>query len=934
MRVVQLANLVEPEWLSAVAPVLPALAEHLPDLPALAPLDHREEQRRLLDGLVHCLTGLASVAPLLLVLEDVHWADEATLTALEHVIPALPASRVFIILTGRTAEARERNVVWETLDTLDRTLPMLRLYLQPLALAETKELLERALGVSEDKAQAAVLAERLQDETGGNALFLVESLRTLLEQQVLVCSPDGRWVLSPEQLASSVAVSIQDIVADRLLRLEPVLREVLELIAVLGDDADFPVLVRVGDGSPTALLSALAKLKHYGFLIETEARYQFEHERVREIVSQAIERERGLELRRRVGTVLEELEPDKVEVLAHHFDLGEVWDKALAYTVQAAERAGAVHAHPAALDHYQRAATLVSLAGADDAQRFDLLAARESILDVLARRQDQADVLETMEGLAQDDVHRLVEVLRRRIWLLMHTGRYKEAGETAHQALRLAEGEGGAAAKAAILSALGSLVNWSGKPAEAVPHLEQAILLFEQQEDTEGEARARVGLAGALLGIKAYDKAASELEQALSLYASLEDRLQIVEASNLLGILHMERGDITSAIASYERALGIAREIGYRYGEVRNLINLGNLFYVQGQIGRALAIYDEGIPLFETLGERRGEAQARINRASVRCSFLGGDDMALADAEAALSLYREMGEAIGQGQSLAVLGQIALGRGQLEEARAYLEEGLGLLLESGERWIGVQVYCILIDLALKEGCPDTALRHVEEAEAICRDLGMEALAVSVSSLRGLALLALDQPDAALAATTEALEQLGPGVEQAFMVAFRHYQVLHAMGRTEQAHAAVKQAHDLLSDAIGGLSPEQQEISLEHVPEHRAIASAWESSRPRCVTIFLPHADAPTGRPLRDDEWVEVTWTVAAPEDDEIVGKAPRRRHRVLRLLRQAKARSAAPKVEHLADALDVNERTIRRDLAALRDAGHDVLTRGSRTGDK
>jgi len=82
--------------------------------------------------------------------------------------------------------------------------------------------------------------------------------------------------------------------------------------------------------------------------------------------------------------------------------------------------------------------------------------------------------------------------------------------------------------------------------------------------------------------------------------------------------------------------------------------------------------------------------------------------------------------------------------------------------------------------------------------------------------------------------------------------------------------------------------------------------------------------------LRDDEFVEVVWTVAAPEDDEISGKAARRRHRLLRLLREAAGQSAAPTVAALAAALDASARTIKRDLAALRAEGHDVRTRGAR----
>ena len=109
-----------------------------------------------------------------------------------------------------------------------------------------------------------------------------------------------------------------------------------------------------------------------------------------------------------------------------------------------------------------------------------------------------------------------------------------------------------------------------------------------------------------------------------------------------------------------------------------------------------------------------------------------------------------------------------------------------------------------------------------------------------------------------------------------------------------------------------------------------------------VRVRLPRADAPSGRPLRDDEWVEVTWTVTTSEDEAISGKAcpersrrtARRQHRLLCLLREAQEQGAAPTVEDLAEALGVSRATVKRDLAGLRKAGRQVRTRGGRSAEQ
>jgi predicted ATPase len=108
----------------------------------------------------------------------VHWADEATLATLPHLIPTLLQKRAFVVLTYRIAEARERPIVWETLAELDWTLP-LRLRLKPFDSQEAAAFLGRALDASTADSRVASFAERLHLETGGNPLFLVESLKSV-----------------------------------------------------------------------------------------------------------------------------------------------------------------------------------------------------------------------------------------------------------------------------------------------------------------------------------------------------------------------------------------------------------------------------------------------------------------------------------------------------------------------------------------------------------------------------------------------------------------------------------------------------------------------------------------------------------------------------------------------------------------------------------
>jgi hypothetical protein len=185
------------------------------------------------------------------------------------------------------------------------------------------------------------------------------------------------------------------------------------------------------------------------------------------------------------------------------------------------------------------------------------------------------------------------------------------------------------------------------------------------------------------------------------------------------------------------------------------------------------------------------------------------------------------------------------------------------------------------------------------------------------AVRATAFWRLHQLEDADRLSAEAVQGLTPLMDWPWVIHFARYQVLDALGRREEAASALEAAHQALDQMLGLLTPEHRLMSSQRVPEHRLILETWQAAQPRRIVVRLPRAGAPLGRPLREGEWVEVTWTVAAPEDENIPGKVDRRQRRVLRLLEEARAQGAAPSTENLAQALDVSLRTMVNDLTAL-----------------
>ena len=223
---------------------------------------------------------------------------------------------------------------------------------------------------------------------------------------------------------------------------------------------------------------------------------------------------------------------------------------------------------------------------------------------------------------------------------------------------------------------------------------------------------------------------------------------------------------------------------------------------------------------------------------------------------------------------------------------------------------------------------------------------MDQLDLVMESLAGLVRVTLAQGNIsqALVQVNEILAHLESdgleGMVEPFQVYLTCYHVLRANddARTPEVLAT---AHNLLQEQAAKIPDEAtRRLFLENVKAHREIVATYRELQGRQqesqVRVRLPRADAPTGRPLRDDEYVTITWTLDAPGDEAIQRKAcpersrrvERRRHRIHRLLAEAQAQGAAPRDKDLAEALGVSLPTLRRDMAALRAEGHDLPTRG------
>jgi DNA-binding CsgD family transcriptional regulator/tetratricopeptide (TPR) repeat protein len=306
--------------------LLPDLAARFGELPAPLEADPDTERLRLHTAVADLLTGASRTRPLLLVLEDVHWADAPTLLLLRHLAQSAADARLLLLATFRDTEADVPPELADTLADLRRSDEVERLRLGGLSGAEIGEFVQRASGC-DPGSELLELAKTIEGLTGGNAFLLGELWRALDETGAVEVSAGAIRIVRPlEQLTSPE--SVREVTGQRLSRLAPETIELLELAATVGAEFELDVVRGAAGLAESELLAALEEAVASGMIEELPSQSlscRFTHELVRRALYDEISRARRAELHLRVGEALEAAGADSGRALAdlaYHFAAG------------------------------------------------------------------------------------------------------------------------------------------------------------------------------------------------------------------------------------------------------------------------------------------------------------------------------------------------------------------------------------------------------------------------------------------------------------------------------------------------------------------------------------------------------------------------------------------------------------------------------------
>lgn len=946
LRAEQLAHLVSPVSLSVLAPLLPALATGSPGLGQAPLLAGPQHDDRLKHAFSETIFAWARATPLIIVLEDLQWADDDTMALLTHLVQTLENVRtghhgVLLFGTFRLAEARSRPSLWDSLQALDRSALATRLSIGPLDADQTAELMRTGLGY---RKPAPLFEGRLYGETEGNPLFVLETLRALQEKGQLVRDANGIWSTPFDETTTDYAEmaipsAVEWVIQSRLEGLSPDLRRAIASATVLGREFDFALLSSISDLGPEKILQAVQQLKQRRFLDESPESFRFSHAKIRQVAYLELADDQRLDLHRRAASSLEAHERKRLESLAHHCIQGRIWDKAITYSVKAAEQAETLCANHAALAHCDRALQILEQHAPFSRERrgfleFDLLERRARLYWLTGQPEAQERDIKKLQrcAAALNVPERIARAFNEMSYFLCNVlDQYDTAEKAASVALDYSRKHQLTRQAARALETLGLTHQYRDQLAEAERSFEEALATWAALEPMSGHvARIRTELARVYWKQRRLDEAEVTCSETLELARELEDYLTLTQLYKMLAVFASKRTDYQTALQHDGTALSYARAAGTRQIEATILANQALTLRELGELGQAIRQMREALQLELKLASRRGVVMACYNL-SVLLLEVGQLDEARQVLDMGLAKLRaiDLQSAELLFPSCEVLW--AMESGKPEAALTIGEEALERARALDMTYHAAQLAMNLGRALRRLGRTAEALKHLEQALEIWHSIGEVAFTVLTRSFIADCQRQLGRLDLALEPALQATRDLGPD-DSGELPQAAHYalaRILNERGESTAAAEALGRAERSIERQMQTLpSEDERQRYLRTVAINREILEFVRVFRERAhgktVAARLPSIGAPLGRALRDDDWVDVRWTVETEADRQIRSKVERRHRQIRRLLIEARDQGAAPTHAQIAEALRVSCRTVERDMSELRKAFPDL----------
>jgi predicted ATPase/class 3 adenylate cyclase len=740
-------------------------------------LDAEALQRRVyvaIGGLVEAIIH-SQGRPLVLMLDDLHWMDQASFGLLEHLMPLVNRVPLMLLLIYRPERAK---ACWQIREKAAREFPHCtsELALQPLSSQDGQQLLDNLVGIEDWPRE---IYDLLVARAEGNPLYLEEVLRALIDKDVLVQGSDGRWRIRGDVGAIRVPDTLQGVLMTRLDRLEESSRWTAQIASIIGRTFALDMLTGIHDASGDRLSQHLVELQRYEIVHETqrvpELIFSFKHGMMQEVCYRSmLTRSRRMYHRKIARQLADERSTDHLEaesqdaVIAHHAFAGQDWARALRYQFRAGQQAQKLFANHEAIDHFHKALESADNLGPEEtvAQRLTIHTELGELLTLTSQYDEARDHLDRAFSLATargnqdtqahicrwlarlherrgeypaalEQVERGLKVLARKetaeaaelhlIAGLIRTrqGDYDDALTQCQEGLRIAHALDEVTALARAYTLLGVINRQLGMSILAIEYFEEAFALNERAGDLQGQAISHNQIANAYFDLARWEEADQHYRQAREIFNRIGNVYHRAFADNNLGGIARNQGRLDDALSFYKAGLETLERSG---GSVYVLgvfhMNLGATYARRGEVGAAREHLQESERLFE-------EAQAQNFLPELYCHFatvaLVDDqpDDAEAHGKRALDLAQRLTMRAEEGIALRLLGEVNVAQGAFDTAEGQLLQSVAILKEVGDEYERARSQISIAQLYISRGEPQSGLEYLEACIATFERLGAE-----------------------------------------------------------------------------------------------------------------------------------------------------------------------------------------------------------------
>jgi class 3 adenylate cyclase/tetratricopeptide (TPR) repeat protein len=602
-------------------------------------------KRELFDAMLSTWRELTAQQSTVLVFDDLHWADQASVELLIHLFKLVEERPVLLLCAFRP---ERESPAWEVRQAAERYYhhQYTEIHLQPLTQEESASLIGDLLSSIE---LPTPLREVVMRKSEGNPFFIEQIVQSLIETGVIASGEDGgaagknAWKLTSPLEKIAIPDTVQALLQARIDRLDAEVRQTLQKAAVIGRSFSYRLLHHTLS-EDVELDRHLLALEKVDLVRETaripELEYSFRHTLAQETAYRTILRRRRRQYHQQVAEAFERLYPDRVEeaapLLAHHFaEAGEA--RALHYFTVAGDQAYRLYAIDDAISHYTQALEI-----AEKMQQFDVLehlyTRRGRALELTSRYElalDNYSELEELSGQLGDQNLLLAALLGRATVLSLPSpsSNPDQARQVLNQALALARQLGDRPAQARILWNLTLLEARSGDLHQAIEYGEQAVALCRELNLDEQLAFTLNNLGEVYGYTGMLDRGRDSILEAQQIWQRLDNKPMLADSYSSAAIIHAFNGDFDQAIASSEEAMRISISINSLWGQAYSLASIMNIHLGSGEVDRSIAAMERCILLAEQAGFVVPLSITRIALGLLYAS-LGARDCAVEMAEA------------------------------------------------------------------------------------------------------------------------------------------------------------------------------------------------------------------------------------------------------------------------------------------------------------